>query len=478
MTKKSTNLGTACLRPKKNDQMAANMDDKKAPMFNQQEDPNPPTLNITEITTPPQGHKILGLNLPAYRSPIVQTLLVSLVQLLVVGIFNVLAALGGGGQVNPTTSNNANTILYSLFAAFSLLAGSVTNYLGPKWTLATGGVGYSLLAASFWCYNHTKNRGFVYFGGATCGISAAFLWTAAGSLIMSLPLEKDKGSVVGAIIPTVENWSVTTAGTVNDGTYIALFILMFSGSIVALFVADPKTIVRIDGSRAQVPRETTFVQELKNVVVAVQKEPLIFLFFPFSFAGLWYIPYQSNDFNAYFFDLRTRGFAGLWYNFGQLCITRAFINWTFLFVFLNAVLIGGIWPVRESHRGVPPAKLLSVGQSKASGYIALLTFYGCIDGAWQTFAWWIMGALSNDPVVLSIYSSFYKVFGATGCAIVFSLDNHGTPHSAMFGSYWGLLSGSMLLVLYLIHKRIGDTSKEQEVTLQTIPTKVADSALM
>ena len=79
--------------------------------------------------------------------------------------------------------------------------------------------------------------------------------------------------------------------------------------------------------------------------------------------------------------------------------TRALINWTFLFVFLNAVLIGGIWPVRESHRGLPPAKLLSVGQSKASGYIALLTFYGCIDGAWQTFAWWIMGALSNDPVV-------------------------------------------------------------------------------
>jgi hypothetical protein len=109
--------------------------------------------------TPPHGPKVLGIRLPAYRSPIVQTLIVSFVQLLVVGMFNVLAALGGGGQVNATTSNNANTILYALFAAFSLLAGSVTNYLGPKWTLATGGVGYSLLAASYWCYNHTKNKG-------------------------------------------------------------------------------------------------------------------------------------------------------------------------------------------------------------------------------------------------------------------------------------------------------------------------------
>lgn len=124
---------------------------------------------------PPSGYKILGLCFPAYRSPIVQALLVSLVQLLVMGIHNVLQALDSSGQVNPTTSNNANTILYSLFAAFSLLAGSVTNYFRPKWTLATGSIGYSLLAASFWYYNHTKNRGFVYFAGAACGISAAFL---------------------------------------------------------------------------------------------------------------------------------------------------------------------------------------------------------------------------------------------------------------------------------------------------------------
>lgn len=154
--------------------------------------------------------------------------------------------------------------------------------MGPKWTLATGGVGYSLLAASFWCYNHTKNRGLVYFGGAICGIPAAFLWTAAGSLIMSLPAEKDKGryisifyafqftgGVIGAIIPTLENWSVTTAGAVNDGTYIALFILMFSGSIVALLVVKPQTIIQNDGSRVQVERETTFSQELKNVCMSM-----------------------------------------------------------------------------------------------------------------------------------------------------------------------------------------------------------------
>ncbi|KAL1964468.1 hypothetical protein VTN77DRAFT_6894 [Rasamsonia byssochlamydoides] len=445
--------------------------------------------------TPPRGYRIAGIMIPPYRSPIVQTIIISFVHLLVVGMFNVLSALGGGGQIDPTTSNNANTILYSLFCVFCLMSGSVCNFLGPKVTLAAGGIGYSLLSASFWSYNHNKNQGFVYFGGATCGIAAAFLWTAEGSLIMSLPLEKDKGkyisifyglsffgTVIGAIIPTVENWGVRTAGSVNDGTYIALFILMLLGSVVACCISSPSKIVRADGTRVLVPRQTTFVQELKNVVLAVKREPWIILFFPYSFAGLWYIPYQSNDFNGYFFDLRTRAFGSLWFDFGQFFMAvfmgflldlkllgssrrrRAFIGWTFLFVLLNAVFIGGVFPMRLSHRGVPPAHLIDVDDGgRAGGYIALYMFYGAVDGAWQTFAWWVMGALSNDPLVLSIYSAFYKVFGAMGAAIVFNLDVRQISYQAMFGSYWGLLAGSMVFVLVLIYKRVEDTSKAGEI---------------
>lgn len=313
--------------------------------------------------------------------------------------------------------------------------------------------------------------------------------TAEGALIMSLPMEKDKGkyisifyglsffgTVIGAIIPTVENWGVTTAGSANDGTYIALFILMLMGSVVACFICDPSRVVRNDGSRVFVPRNTTFVQELKNVVLAVKREPWIILFFPYSFAGLWYIPYQSNDYNGYYFNLRTRAFGSLWFDFGQFVMAvvmgmmldwkaigtrrrRAFVGWAVLFVLLNAVFIGGVFPARRSHRGVaPPGGLIDVNDSRAAGYIILFVFYGCVDGAWQTFAWWIAGCLSNDPLVLSIYSAFYKVFGAMGAAIVFNLDVRKISYQAMFGSYWGLLAGSMLFILVLIYKRVEDST--------------------
>lgn len=81
-------------------------------------------------------------------------------------------------------------------------------------------------------------------------------------------------------------------------------------------------------------------------------------------------------------------------------------------------------------------------------------------------AWWVLGALSNDPLVLSIYAAIYKMFGAAGAAIVFRLDNLDTPYSAMFGSYWGLLSGSMMCVFVLIVRRVNDSTETAENGLE------------
>lgn len=126
------------------------------------------------------------------------------------------------------------------------------------------------------------------------------------------------GAVIGSIVPTAQNWSNTSAGRVNDGTYIALFILMLAGSVLAMFLVHPSKVVRDDGTKVYVVQHASLLQELKNVVTSVKREPWIILFFPYSFSGLWYVVYQSNDYNAYFFDVRTRSFNSIWYNFAQL----------------------------------------------------------------------------------------------------------------------------------------------------------------
>jgi hypothetical protein len=150
-------------------------------------------------------------------------------------------------------------------------------------------------------------------------------------MLMSYPTEDQKGryislfwtiwsmgAVIGSIIPTAQNWSNTSAGRVNDGTYIALFILMLSGSFLAMCLVHPSKIVRDDGTRVYVVKHASLTTELKNVVKSVKVEPWIILFFPYAFAGLWYGVYQSNDYNAYFFNVRTRSFNSIWYNVAQM----------------------------------------------------------------------------------------------------------------------------------------------------------------
>lgn len=41
-----------------------------------------------------------------------------------------------------------------------------------------------MYSASYLCYNHTKNEGFVIFAGALLGLCAALLWCAQGVVMM------------------------------------------------------------------------------------------------------------------------------------------------------------------------------------------------------------------------------------------------------------------------------------------------------
>ncbi|GFP94318.1 unc93-like protein 2 [Phtheirospermum japonicum] len=81
-----------------------------------------------------------------YNSPLVQVILIGLVCFCCPGMFNALSGMGGGGQVDPTAANNANTALYTAFAVFGILGGGIYNILGPQLTLLCG---YGLLDAMF-----------------------------------------------------------------------------------------------------------------------------------------------------------------------------------------------------------------------------------------------------------------------------------------------------------------------------------------
>lgn len=114
-------------------------------------------------------------------------------------------------------SHAPTLILAKTFAVVGFFAGTFTNKLGVKTALSFGGIGYCVYVASFLCYSHTSNGGFVIFAGALLGVCAGLLWTAQGTIMMSYPEEGSKGRYISWF------WMIFNLGAVI-GSLVSSFI--------------------------------------------------------------------------------------------------------------------------------------------------------------------------------------------------------------------------------------------------------------
>jgi MFS family permease len=126
-------------------------------------------------------------------------------------MFNALNGLGGGGLLNTTAANDANTALYSTFSVVGFFAGTLTNRLGVNVAMGMSGLGYAIYVSSLLCYKLTANLGYVVFAGFLLGCCAGILWAAQGVIMMSYPPEKDKGRYIGVF------WVIFNLGGVVGG---------------------------------------------------------------------------------------------------------------------------------------------------------------------------------------------------------------------------------------------------------------------
>jgi hypothetical protein len=79
--------------------------------------------------------------------------------------------------------------------------------------------------ARIYCSFQTQGtRWFLIFAGGVLGVSAALLWSAQGAIMMSYPLEKDKGKAFGIF------WAIFQFGSFI-GSVIALAINIRSGKL-------------------------------------------------------------------------------------------------------------------------------------------------------------------------------------------------------------------------------------------------------
>ncbi|CAH9110998.1 unnamed protein product [Cuscuta europaea] len=428
-----------------------------------------------------------------YNSPLVQVILIGLVCFCCPGMFNALSGMGGGGQVDPTAANNANTALYSTFAIFGVLGGGIYNILGPQLTLLAGCSTYVLYAGSFLYYNHYKHQAFAIVAGAFLGVGAGLVWASQGAIMTSYPPHDRKGTyislfwsifnmggVIGGLIPFILNYNRTDAVSVNDGTYIGFMIFMSIGAFLSLAILHPSRVVRGDGTTCTNIKYSSVGHELREISKLFLNWRMLLLV-PASLASNFFYSYQFTNVNGALFNLRTRGLNNVFY-WGAQMIGSVFIGFIMDFTFKSrrtrglvgiavvgvlgtAIWGGGIANQRKYSRDdMPVHKLDFKDGSDFAGPFVLYFSYGLLDAMFQSMVYWIIGALGDDSEILSRYAGFYKGVQSAGGAVAWQVDAQKVSFLKQLIVNWGLTTVSypLLALLVLLAVKDDDGNKAGE----------------
>ncbi|KAJ2509208.1 hypothetical protein IWW47_000098 [Coemansia sp. RSA 2052] len=436
-----------------------------------------------------------------YNSPLTQVVIMSIVCFLCPGMFNALNAMGGGGQIDRDASNNANTGLYCTFIVFGVLGGAIVNLLGVRWTIFFSGLTYSLYSASYIYLNHTGSGAFTIATGPILGIGAGILWSAQGMIMMSYPVESHKGryiaifwvifnlgGVIGGIVPFVSNYHQSDnkkAVPLSDAGYIVFVALEALGAACALLLAPPSRVIRDDGSHVVLITYTSVRREAIEILRLFRNRWMLLLV-PMSIVSNFFYSYQWGAFNGSLFTVRTRGLNSMLYWASQMAAAyaisllhdyrpisrrrRAIISLAVLTVLANVVW-GCTLSVQTKYTHGPlasgettdyPGGLIDFAEAhRAAGPIALYCAMGVVDALWQSFAYWIIGTMTNDSLMLARYAGFYKGMQSLGATAAWQLDAHSVPLLSQLIVNWVLLDIAIPFMLY-VALNIKDSSEDIE----------------
>ncbi|SPO45863.1 related to UNC93-like protein 2 [Moesziomyces antarcticus] len=432
-----------------------------------------------------------------YTSPLCQVILVSFVCFATVGMFSAVSNLGAGGTQSITLSNITNAVLYALFALTGLVSGSFNNVFGPRITLFVGSLGYALYLAALWVYQEKAQDWFLVLSGAVLGMCAALLWTAQGCIMLSYPLEAEKGrsfsifwaifnsgSLMGGLIALGINLKQGGLDAVKTTTYIAFFAIIMVGVALTWTLLPPNRVVRTDGTLVKVEKSNTARQEIRALFSTLKRREILLLI-PMMFASNFFYPYQGSiAFKV--FDSSARSVNGVVKSAGQIIgalllgvlldkLPMSRRNRGIFGLSLTAIftIIAYSWGIKYQlpiTRATQWPKKINHHDSDFSEPISIFVLYDIGDAFYQGLAYWIMGAITNDPFELARYAGMYKAVQSAGAAVAFAMDATLVPYINEIGAVFGLMLFSFPFALIVI---LGIRESNYEVEKQVYVDETA-----
>ncbi|OSX63732.1 hypothetical protein POSPLADRAFT_1180600 [Postia placenta MAD-698-R-SB12] len=425
-----------------------------------------------------------------YTTPMTQVVLVGITCFATVGMFSAVSNLGAGGLEDVSLSDTANSVLYAMFAVTGLVSGGIANVLGPRLTLFLGTLGYALYVGALWCYQTQGTSWFLILAGAILGVTAALLWSAQGAIMMSYPLEKDKGkafsvfwaifqfgSLIGAIIALAINIKSGGLSSVSTSTYIAFLVIIFVGVASAFLVLPPNLVVRGDGTLVKLQAASKPHEEIIGMWRVLKDRRLLALL-PMFFASNYFYAYQGAI-NTARFDAPTRALnavlEGAGAIVGALMIgylvldikwlkrrTRGYLGLgvvTFITIAVWACGLG--WQASFDRARAKELPYINYKDADYRAKAPLYFFYYFGDACYQALAYWIMSALTNDPFTLARFAGLYKALQSAGAAGSFGMDAVETPFLNELLASWIMMLASFPLA-FLVIRTIKETNYGDE----------------
>ncbi|CBF87104.1 hypothetical protein AN2562.2 [Aspergillus nidulans FGSC A4] len=195
-----------------------------------------------------------------YRSTYFNALILGLCNFFAPGIWGAMNSLGGGGASKPYLVNTANALTFCLMVLSCFFGSVIVKFIGIKWTLIVGTMGYAPYAAGIYTQVRYDSDWLTLFGAALCGISAGLFWMAESAIALSYPEPQNQGrflgfwlsfrvggQIVGGAINLGVNVHRNTAGSVSYVVYYIFIALQAFGPFVGLLLTSPGKVERTDG---------------------------------------------------------------------------------------------------------------------------------------------------------------------------------------------------------------------------------------
>ncbi|CDM31700.1 hypothetical protein DTO006G1_8945 [Penicillium roqueforti] len=260
------------------------------------------------ITSPVGGpHKVKW-----YRSTFYNAFILGLCNFLAPGIWGAMNSLGGGGEEKPYLVNAANALTFGLMVVSCFFSSVLVRFIGIKWALIVGTMGYAPYAAGLYTNNRFGVEWLVLLGAALCGISAGIFWMAEAAIALSYPEPYNQGrflgfwlsfrvggQILGGAINLGINANRSNSGSVSYTVYLIFIALQALGPFAGLLLSNPSQVQRKDGVPVNLQVTKSITHELKSmwklwinrkflyiipfICQAVYTEAVMF-----SYEGLWF----------------------------------------------------------------------------------------------------------------------------------------------------------------------------------------------